>query len=124
MVRQIHQPLRLFAPDPDHRHGPFDDSRLHVLKAVKSEGLLHRRLRHGEGIIPALEMIVGKNGTADNGKVRVGAQEIVGEPLHKIKQLHKRIPVDLHRRMGAVENDAVLIIINIGGILESPVLSV
>ena len=66
---------------------------------------------------------MGQDGASHDGKVGVGAQEIVGELLYKIKQLHKGAPVDLHGHMLLIEHDAVLIIIYIGGILEAELLS-
>ena len=42
------------------------------------------------------------------------------EQLHEVKQLHEGIVFDLHGNMLRIEHDAVLIIINIRRILESP----
>ena len=96
------------------------DARLHVLKAGEGDLPLDGGFRHGEGVISSLEMVVGQNGAAHDGKIRVGAQEIVGEQLHEVKQLHEGILLDLHRRVLAVEHDAVLVVIHVGRILETP----
>lgn len=46
-------------------------------------------LRHGKGIMPALEMIVAEDRTSYDWKIRIGAKEIMWEQLYKIKQLDK-----------------------------------
>ena len=120
LVSQLHQPVGIPAPQAQHGHGPEHDSRLHVLKTFQGKILLNGRFGHGKGVMSALEMVVAQNGAAHNGQIRVGAQEIVGEQPDEIEQLHKRGPLDLHGNVLPVEHDAVLVIIHIGGILESP----
>ena len=66
-------------------------------------------------------MVVGQNGTAHDRKIRIGAQEIVGEQLDEIEELYKGRSLDLHGHMLAAENDTVLVIVHIGRILEKPV---
>ncbi len=44
----------------------------------------------------------------------------MGELLHKVQQLPEGRPVDLHGDVPAVKDDAVLVVVNIGGILEEP----
>ena len=46
----------------------------------------------------------------------------MGEGLHKVQQLLKGRPVDLHGHMPGIEHDAVLVVVNVGRILEAPVL--
>ena len=65
-------------------------------------------------------MIVRKNGTSHDGQIRVRADEIMRELPQKIKQFPECSAVDLHRNVAAVQDDAVLIIIDIRRILESP----
>ena len=66
-------------------------------------------------------MVMRQNGTAHDGKVCIGAQEVMREELNEIKKLYKGCSLDLHRYMLAAENDTVLIIIYIRRILEEPV---
>lgn len=65
-------------------------------------------------------MIMAQNRTADDRQIRIGAEHIMRKLLYKVKQLHKGIVLDFHRRVLAVKHDAVLIIIHIGRILKSP----
>ena len=65
-------------------------------------------------------MIMAQNRTTDDRQIRIGAQHIMGKLFYKVKQLHKGIVLDFHRRVLAVKHDAVLIIIHIGRILKSP----
>ena len=68
----------------------------------------------------ALEMVMGKNRSADDRQVRVGAQEIVRELANKVKQLAESCMVDRHRRMLEVECDAVFVVIAIRAVLQAP----
>ena len=44
----------------------------------------------------------------------------MGKLFHKIKQLYKRSTLNFHRCVMSVERNAVLIIVDIRGVLESP----
>ena len=68
-------------------------------------------------------MIMAQNRTADDRQIRIGAEHIMRKLFYKVKQLHKGIVLDFHRRVLAVKHDAVLIIIHIGRILEAELLS-
>ena len=58
--------------------------------------------------------------SAHDRQIRIGTDEIMRELLHEIKQLAECIMLDLHRNMLCVKYDAVLVVIYIRGILESP----
>ena len=118
--RQADEPLRLRGADAQHGHGPLHDPGLHVLKAADLDGQLHRRLLHGEGVAPALEVVVRQDRAADDGQVRVRADEVVRELPHEVQQLAEAGLVYLHGRVDAVEDDAVFVIIHIGRILHEP----
>ena len=120
LVGQVDEALRVGGGEADHRHGPLHDAGLHILVAGEGEGGLHRRLFHGEGVVAALEVVVGQDGAAHDGQVGVGAHEVVGELAHEVQQLGEAGPVDLHGHVLAVEADAVLIVIDVGGVLQKP----
>ena len=120
LVRQVDEPVGIFAGNAHHRHGPLDDARFHVLIAGEGEGCFHRSLLHGEGVVSALEVVVGQDGAAHDGQVGVGAHEVVGELAHEVQQLAKAGPVDLHGHVLAVQADAVLVVVDIGGVLQKP----
>ena len=117
---KVNEPVRVFAPQPQHGHGPMHNACLHILKACKSKMLFYLCLSHGKRVMPALEMVMAQNRTAYNGQIRIGTQEIVGELLDKIKKLDKSRPVNLHGRMLPVKYDAMLVVIYIRRILEPP----
>ena len=58
--------------------------------------------------------------TPNNRQICIGAYEIMRKLLYKRKQLLKGLMLDLHWNMLAVKYDAVLIVIYIRRILESP----
>ena len=68
----------------------------------------------------ALEMLVAEDGAAHNGQVRVGAHKVVGESGDKVQKLLESGPVNDHGHMLTVEDDAVLVIVNVGGVLQEP----
>ena len=119
-VGKIDQPLRVFPIQADDRHRPLDDARLDVVKAGKADRRLHRGLLHREGVVAALEVVVGQNRAADNRQVGVGADKVVRKLPHKVEQLAKAGAVDLHRDVLAVEADTVFVVVDIGRILQEP----
>ena len=68
----------------------------------------------------ALEVVVCQDGAAHDGQVGVGAHKIVGELAHKVQQLGEAGPVDLHGHVLTVEADTVLIVVDVGGVLQKP----
>ena len=119
-VCQVANARRLIPTQAQYGHGPLDDSGLNVFISGKGIGGLYRCLGHSKGIVPALEVLVGENGAAHDGKVCIGAYKIVGKLLYKIKQLLERAAVDFHRRMPAIKHNAVLVIVAVWRILQEP----
>ena len=116
--------LSSLTADPDHGHRPFYDSCFHILVTVHCKTFLHRCFRHREGVSSALEMVLGQDGTADD---QGDPRWIPGNNAGTWSQnqiTFERIPVDLHRGVFSVEDDAVLIIVDVRGILEAPGLAV
>ena len=72
----------------------------------------------------ALEVLVAEDGAAHDGQIRVGADKVMREEGDELQQLGKGGAVDLHGDMLTVEDDAVLVIVNVGGILQEPGLAV
>ena len=120
LARQITEVILVLRIQAKHRHRVSHHAAVHVVKAGNLEAKLLLRLFHGECVVAALKMFVGQYAAAHNGQVRVRPKEIVGELLHKGKQLIKHSPVNDHGRVPGVHDDAVLIIINVGRILEAP----
>ena len=73
---------------------------------------------------PTLEMIVAQDRPAHNRQIGVRPDIVMWELLYKIKQFPEGGLVDLHRHMLAVEQNAVLVVINVGRVLEKPTASV
>ena len=67
---------------------------------------------------------MAQNRAAHNGQVGVAPHEVVGELLHEVQQLPERGSVDLHGGVLPVEDDAVLVVVDVGAVLEEPVLLV
>ena len=114
LLGQFRQATGIAAIQANDAHRPLHNSCLNVLEAPESNRSLHGSRLHGEGIVAALEMLMAQDGAAHNGQVRIGAHKIVGEQHYKIQQLIEGGPINFHRHVPAVEDDAVLIVIDIG----------
>ena len=117
---QLHQAAVILAAQADAAHGPVDDTGGDIFKPGKAPGKLYGCLLHGEGIPSALEMVVAQDAAAHNGQVGVGANKIVGELLHKVQQLPEGGIFNLHGGVLLVEDDAMLVIVHIGAVLQAP----
>ena len=124
LLRQQAQPVRVAAGQAQDGHRPFDDPGCNVRESGKRDRRLDRGLFHGEGVVTALEMVVAQNRAADDGQIRVRAEEIMREQLRKVQQPAERRRADAHGRMLGVEDDAVLVVIDVGGILQIPAAAV
>ena len=72
----------------------------------------------------ALEMLMVQNRAPDDREVAIGADEEMREGIDEGDQSREDAAGDLHRGMRFVEEDAMLLKIAIGGILEIPLLPV
>ena len=66
-------------------------------------------------------MIVGEDRSANDGKIGIGADEIVREMLDEAEKLIERGRVYLHRLVLCREGDAMLVIVNVWRILKVPI---
>ena len=120
LVGQLHQTLVIRTGQADAAHGPVDDAGFHILKAGEYPALLDGGLGHGELVVTALEVVVAQDAAAHNGQVCIAAHEIVGEQAHEVQQLAEGGTLDLHGGVLAVEHDAVLVVVDIGAVLQIP----
>ena len=65
-------------------------------------------------------MVMTQYGTAHDRKIGIGADKVMRELPHKVKQPRESLFVYFHGNVSAVEDNAVLIVIDIGRILEKP----
>ena len=122
-VRQLLKPCRVRSVQTDHRHGPVHDPCLDVFKSREGQALPDPRPLHGEGVVPALEVLVGQDGAADDRQVRVGADGVVREHLHELQQPPEGQPFDLHGLVLTGQDYTVLVVVDIGRILHVPLLT-
>ena len=69
---------------------------------------------------PALEMLMVEDAAPDDREVAVGADEIKGEDIEEIEQTGEDMPVHRHRGVLFGEDDAMLRIIDVRGVLGVP----
>ena len=122
-VGQCNERFRLGALQAQDGHGPFDNASCHLGEVREGQAPLHGGLGHSKFVPATLEMLVAEDRAAYNGQVCVAAQEVMGELLHEFQELGKGGAVNHHGGVPGVEDDAVLVIIHIGGILEKPILA-
>ena len=121
LLTQVGNAAAVSAGETDDAHGPLDDTGGDVLIARKLHFLLNRGSFHGEGIVSTLEMLVAQDGAAHDGKIRIGTHEIMGEHPGEVQELLKGGAVDLHGDVLGIEDDAVLVVVDIRAILQTPV---
>ena len=114
------QPLRLRAPQAQDAQRPAHTAARNVREAGQGDRGLLRGALHGEGIAPALEVVVAQDGAADDRQVGVGADEVVREARDEVQQADEALLSDAHGAVGHAEHDAVLVIVDVGGILQRP----
>ena len=119
-IRECNEASSFLCRDAHHRHRPVHNARTHIFKAREREFRLNRRPLHGETVVTALEVIVREDGASHNRQIRIRSHEVMRELMHKVEQLRKSIALYLHRRVLAVKTDAVLVVIDIGRILQKP----
>ena len=66
---------------------------------------------------------MAQNRTPDDRQIRIGTHKIVWELLYKVKQLAEGIMFNFHRHMLTIEYNTMLVVVNIGRVLESPIIS-
>ena len=69
-------------------------------------------------------MLMRQDRTADDRKIRIGADRIMREEGDELEKPLKCMNVDLHRDVLSREDDAVLIVVDVRGVLHEPVFSV
>ena len=84
------------------------------------QGRGQRGAGHGEHIAAALKMAVAQDAAAHDGQVGVAAAGVVGELLHEIHDLAQGAAIHLHGGVILVQDDAVLIEVDVGAVLEIP----
>ena len=68
----------------------------------------------------ALKVVVAQDAAAHDGQVSVATHKVVGEQTHKIQQLAEGRPLNFHGGVLVVEHDAVLVVVDIGAVLQIP----
>ena len=120
LVGQVHQTAIVLAGQADAAHGPVDDAGFDILVAGEGPALLDGSLGHGELVVAALEVVMAQDGAAHDGQIGVAAHEVVREQCYEIQQLAESSPLDLHGGVLAVEHDAVLVVVDVGAVLQIP----
>ena len=120
MLCQINYTLFILALKSDYRKWPFYNTSLYILVSFYSKLLNNRRLFHCKCIVSPLEMVMAKNRATNNRKISIASKEIMWKLLYKIKKLYKCSTLNFHRRVLAVKYYAMLVIVYIWAILESP----
>ena len=120
LIGQLYKACVICTGQTDAAHGPVHDAGLHILKAGEHPRLFNRCFGHGELVMTALEVVVAQDAAAHDRQVGVAAHKIVGEQTHKIQQLAEGCPLDLHGCMLVIEHDAVLVVVNVGAVLQIP----
>ena len=116
---EIEERLFVLAAQADAAQGPVDDFGLNAVDGC-AKGGEGGSLVHGEGVATTLKVVMVEDRAADDGEVGIGADEVVREEIDEGEHVLHVGAVDVHGDMVVVEEDAVLLIVEIRGILEEP----
>ena len=114
--------LRLRAQTED-RHRPVDKSRFDLGEFFKFNGDDDLRALHREGVATALHVVVREDRAANDGKIGIRADKVVRQRGDEIKLTRKSFAADLHRHVILRKRDAVLVVVNVGRILQIPLVA-
>ena len=121
-LRLVNQRSLIRAGQLHRRHGPVQHAG-RDLRVGRGQLRPHAAVIHGEAVAAALEVVMVQDGAAHDGQIGIAAQHVVGHLPDEAEQPLEGAPVDLHGDMLAVEDDAMLRIIGVRGILHVPVLT-
>ena len=121
-LRLVNQRSLIRAGQLHRRHGPVQHAG-RDLRVGRGQLRPHAAVIHGEAVAAALEVVVVQDGAADDGQIGIAAQHVMGHLPDEAEQPLEGAPVNLHGDVLAVEDDAVLGIVGVGGILHVPVLA-
>ena len=82
------------------------------------------RAHHRELVTSALVVIMREDRSTHNRQVGIRANKVVGESVHKVKEIDKRLVINVHRNVIRVHGNAMLVEIRIRTVLESPTMLV
>ena len=99
-VGKSHQVVYVFASQADDGHGPVNDAARYVVPVAEVAGKVDLpadgSLGHSKGVAAALEVLMGQDGAAHDGQIRVGPYGIVGKDGHELEKPCEGVPLDLH----------------------------
>ena len=121
-IRQLYEPVAVRTTQTDYGHRPFHNACIHIRKAFKYNTFFHLCQFHGEGIAPALKMVVCQYGTANDRQISIRTDKVMRQEFNEIEHFFKCTAVNFHRDMLPVKRNAVFVIVHIRRILEKPVL--
>ena len=78
------------------------------------------RAHHRELVTSALVVIVREDRSTHNRQVGIRANKVVGESVHKVKEIDERLVINVHRNVIRVHGNAVLVKVRVWTVLESP----
>ena len=120
LIGQLYKACIIRTGQTDAAHGPVHDTGLHILKAGEHPRLFNRCFGHGKLVMTALKVVMAQDTAAHDGQIGVAAHKVVGEQAHKIQQLAEGRPLDFHGGMLVVKYDAMLVVVNVGAVLQIP----
>ena len=124
LVTGINDFCLVFATHTNNGSRPIEDAEIEVIKATKSQRNSDFRIVHGEHFASALIVVVSQYASAYSFKRCVATDKIVRKLVNEIKKIYKRLTVNFHGRMLAINRNTVLIEVSVGRELPEPWLPV
>ena len=106
--------------EAEDREWPLKNCARYLGELLEFKLFCNFRAHHRELVTSALVVIVRENRSTNNRQVGIGANKVVGESVHKVKEIDERLVINVHRNVIRVHSNAMLVEVRVWTVLESP----
>ena len=106
--------------EAENRERPLEDRARYLGELPEFKLFRNFRAHHRELVTSALVVIVREDRSTHNRQVGIRANKVVGESIHKVKEIDERLVINVHRNVIRVHSNAMLIEVRVWTVLESP----
>ena len=106
--------------EAEDREWPLKNCARYLGELLEFKLFCNFRAHHRELVTSALVVIMREDRSTHNRQVGIRANKVVGESIHKVKEIDERLVINVHRNVIRVHSNAMLIEVRVWTVLESP----
>ena len=106
--------------ETEDRERPLKNCARYLGELLEFKLFRNFRAHHRELVTSALVVIMREDRSTHNRQVGIRANKVVGESIHKVKEVDERLVINVHRNVIRVHSNAMLIEVRVWTVLESP----